>query len=203
MKRAAVAAAILAAAAFTISPARAGGNGDINFFLGQKSLSSSDWAPIEDQFAFGAVMSFGATDWPVSIAADVIASADDQTVSDPNLFGNVTLTGATYEIDAGVRKIWKAGKGGAVRPYIGAGLGIISAAVQIEDDFGTTLDDGDAGFGFWGGAGIFFRLGSHFNIGADLRYSSADVDFDFGNGAVVQNVNAGGFSYGLLLGFGW
>lgn len=194
MRLAAVTVAVLAAGAFTFSPARADGEGNVNFFLGQKSLSSSDWEPIENQLAFGAVMSFGQDDWPVHICGDVLVSVDETTT------GNVTTTGATFEFDAGVR--WMILKKGTVFPYLGGGIGVIGAALEGDNGF-VSVDAADAGFGFWAGTGVFFRLGDHFNIGFDMRYSSADVDLDFGSGFVAQDVNAGGLSYGLLLGFGW
>lgn len=198
MKFPAVAVALIAAVALTFAPARADADGHVNFFLGEKSLSGADWEPLEDQFAFGAVMSFGRDDWPVHIAVDVLTSLDQATVYDPFL-GDVTFTGSTFEIDTGVRKIWKKGK---VLPYLGGGIGIIGAALEGDDGF-ISVDAADAAFGFWADTGVFFRLGSHFNLGLDLRYSSADVDLDFGDGFVASDVNAGGFSYGLLLGFGW
>jgi len=198
MKLAAVTVACLAATAFTFSPARAGADGHVNFFLGQKSLDGDDWAPIDDQFEFGVVMSFGQDDWPVHIAVDVLTSVGEKTLSD-SFAGDVTFTGSTFEIDTGVRKIWKKGK---VLPYIGGGIGIIGAATTVDAGF-ASVDAVDATFGLWAGTGVFFRLGSNFNIGLDLRYSNAEVDLDFGNAAVAQNVSAGGFHYGLLLGFGW
>ena len=198
MKLTVVALGVLAAAALTFSPARADADGHVNFFLGQKSLSSDDWKPLEKQIEFGAVMSFGQDDWPVHIAVDVLTSVDQETGYDPAA-GDVTLTASTFELDAGVRKIWKAGK---VFPYLGGGVGLIGASTKVDNGF-VNVDAVDAAFGFWADAGVFFRLGSHFNIGLDLRYSTADVDLDFGYGYVARDVNAGGFGYGLLLGFGW
>ena len=199
MRIAALTASLLAVAAFTCSPVRADFDGNVNFFLGEKNLDSGDWKPLENQFEFGAVMSFGAKDWPVQIAADVLISVDETTVYD-GFLGDVTFTGTTFEFDAGFR--WLIYKKGKVFPYIGAGVGIIGAAVQLDDGF-DTVDANDASLGFWADGGVFFQLGGHFNIGVDLRYSDASVDLDYGSAIVAQDVNAGGFSYGLLLGFGW
>jgi hypothetical protein len=199
MKTAAVTVVVLVAAAFTFSPAWAGADGHVNFFIGQKSLDGDDWEPIEDQLEFGAVMSFGQDKWPVHIAVDILAAADEETVFDPFGGGNVTVTGSTFEVAAGVRKIWKKGR---VLPYIGAGVCVIGAAVELDHGF-VSVDGSDSGVGFWAGGGLFWRLGGHFNIGLDARYSSADVDIDFGSGIVAQDVSAGGLHYGVLLGFGW
>jgi hypothetical protein len=51
--------------------------------------------------------------------------------------------------------------------------------------------------GLWIGGGIYWRLGSRFNIGLAARYSSASVEL-FG-----VDVEAGGPMYGMLLGWGW
>jgi hypothetical protein len=177
-----------------LAPAQADFAGNVNFFMGQKSLDSGDWQPLEDQFAFGAISSFGASDWPVQIAGDVLVSGDEQTES------GIEFTAVTFEFDAGIR--WLIYKKGKVFPYIGAGLGLMGAAAQGDYGFGET-DASDATFGFWADAGVFFRLGDHFNIGVDLRYSDASVDLVFDSGVVARDVNVGGFSYGLLLGFGW
>lgn len=196
--RALFAAVGIAAGILAVVPAHADSTGNVNFFLGQKSLSSSDWEPVETQGEFGAIMSFGQKDWPIDIAVDVLVSAKEEDAYD-GLIGSYTFTGTTYEIDFGVRKVW--GKK-ATRPYVGAGIGLIGAGAELETGF-ASVDADDTGIGYWLDAGIFWRLGSHFNIGLDLRYSGADVDLDFGNGFTAQNIGAGGFSYGLLLGFGW
>lgn len=198
MKLVALTVAVLVVAAFPFSPAWAGGDGHVNFFLGQKSLDSDDWTPLDKQPEFGAVMSFGQDNWPVHIAVDVLASADETTLYDP-FAGNVTFTGSTFEVDAGVRKIWKRGR---VLPYIGGGVGVIGAATKVDNGF-VSVEASDAALGFWAGTGLFFRLGRHFNLGLDVRYSNASVDLDFGGGMVARDVSVGGLHYGLLLGFGW
>jgi len=199
MKRVAVCVAVLAVVLFAFTPARADSAGNVNFFLGQKSLdlsnqNVSDLDQVEDQLAFGAIMSFGADDWPVQIAADVLVTADETTIAGD------TITSTTFEFDAGVR--WLIYKKGKIFLYVGAGVGVIGAAAEIESG-PFTADDGDASLGFWADAGVFFRLGKAFNIGVDLRYSDASVDLEFAPGVVAQDLNAGGFSYGLLIGFGW
>jgi hypothetical protein len=169
------------------------GKGEVNFFLGQKALDEDDWAPVEDQGEFGAEMSWAGPEWPVSIATDVLFSADEQDLIDPFFGGTATLTGATSELDVGVRKIWGTK---AVRPYLGGGLAIVNAVVEFEE-FGLSVDEEETGLGAWFGGGVFWRLGKKFNIGFSARWSGAEVDF----GGV--DVEAGGTHFGLLLGFGW
>lgn len=190
--------ALTALAGFSVVCAEPDADGHVNFFLGMKSLASDDWTPTDDQGELGVVMSFGRDDWPVHVAVDALISADEETLADP-LLGLVTLTSTTFEIDVGVRKIWKKGR---VLPYLGAGVGIIGAGAEVDAGF-ASVDASDAAIGFWADGGLFWRLGTRFNIGLDLRWSDAEVDLDFGAGNVARDVGSGGLHYGLLMGFGW
>ena len=185
--------------ALSFAPAVAGDpDGHVNFVLGQKALDSDDWDPVDKQPEFGAIMSFGSSDWPVFIAVDVMTSAKEEDVDDP-FFGNATLTAATIEGSFGVRKIWNLNN---THPYIGGGVALISAGAEFEE-FGITVDADDTAIGPWISGGVFWRLGKRFNLGFDVRYSSAEVDLDFGGGVVAEDVKAGGFHGGITLGFGW
>jgi len=182
----------------TFSPAWANADGHVNFFLEQKSLDDF-WSPsLDKQLEFGAVMSFGQDDWPVHIAVDVLASANETTVSDPSI-GSVTATGSTFEIDEGVRNICRHGR---VLPYVGGGVGVIGAALMGVNGF-VSEEVADAGFALWADTGVFFRLGTHVSLGLDVRYYNANVGLDLGSGIVARSVNAAGLHYGLVLGFGW
>ena len=48
--------------------------GNVNFVLGLKALDEDDWAPVEDQGEFGALISWGKEGWPVHIAIDVLGT---------------------------------------------------------------------------------------------------------------------------------
>src|SRR5262245_31117095 len=104
------------------SAARADADGHGAFFLCQKALESGEGAPIDRQPEVGVVRSFGRDEWPIHIAADVFASGKDGTLEGPI---PVDVSGGTFEVDAGVRKIW--GRK-AVHPYAGAGIAILAAA---------------------------------------------------------------------------
>jgi len=193
-----VLAAVVALAA--LPPAvHAESTGHVNFFLGQKSLDSGDWDPVDEQGEFGVVMSFGRDDWPVHIAVDLLGSTDEGEIFD-TLVGEIDVTGSTVEIGLGVRKIWSTKR---AHPYVGGGLALLSAEAELDSSFGDADADDDT-VGGWVGGGVFWRLGQRFNIGADVRWSSGEVDLDFGGGVpVASDVEAGGFHLGLLLGFGW
>jgi len=174
---------------------------NINFLLANKSLDSDDWGDpaigedADSQPAFGIATTFGGKDWPVAIALDQITSAryDTVRVSLP-LPAEVDLVQGTWELDAGVRKIWKKGK---ARPFVGGGLGIIAARQEKHALGLLTMDDTDSTVGLWFNGGAFWRLGKRFNIGVDLRLSAGEVTL-FG-----EDVKAGGGTLGLLLGWGW
>ncbi|MGH9866612.1 MAG: outer membrane protein [Candidatus Polarisedimenticolia bacterium] len=178
-------AVLLAAGAW---PALAEAEGHANFYLGFKQLDEDDWEPVDDQFVFGAEISIGQTGWPVMIAIDpyFAGSSEEEAGFDINT--------ATSELAIGVRKIWDFN---GVHPYVGGGPSLLSGALEVEGPFGGDVDDSDSTLGLWAGGGIFWRLGSRFNIGVSLRWSTGEVElFDV-------DVQAGGLQGGLLLGWGW
>jgi hypothetical protein len=180
---------VVLAAASASSPALAGG--DANFFLGSKQVDQDDWGVfgVDGGWGeFGAEITWGPEKWPVWFATDVLVAIDAK--ENYGFPGNDVVT-ITEEIALGVRKVWKAG---ATRPYIGGGLDIITGAVAIDTP---DTSEGDIGLGPWVGGGVFWRLGSRFNIGVSARWSDAQVSI----GGV--DLAAGGMHYGLLLGWGW
>jgi hypothetical protein len=188
---------LIACALVAASAARADADGHVDFFLGQKTLDSGEWDPIDRQAEFGVVMSFGRDEWPIHIVADVLVSGNDGTLVGPI---DVDVSGATFEAATGVRKIW--GKK-AFHPYAGAGIAILGASIEFDIPGVGIVDDSDSTIGPWVGGGLLWRLGTRFDIGLDVRWSSGDVDLDFGDGVTLPNLDAGGLQYGLLLGFGW
>lgn len=171
------------------TPAAAGDwIGHANFFLGQKQLKNSDWDPVDNQTEFGAEVAWGKKAWPILIATDVFGSANEKTEL------GTKLTGSSSEIDLGIRKIWVSKK---IHPYIGGGVGQISAKAEIDDPFFGSASVDDSAIGFWFGGGVFWRLGHRFNIGFSGRWSQAKVTF------TGTDVEAGGLHAGLLLGWGW
>lgn len=163
--------------------------GNVNFFLGQKSLKSADWSPLEDQMAFAVLVDFKQDSWPVSIAIDTLGSYKDTTVS------GIKFEGSTGELDFGVRKIWDV-SATTMRPYVGGGVAFIRAEIKGSYLY-TTVSDNDTGIGYWLNGGIYWALTPHFNLGMDLRYSNAKVTLYGLSG------EAGGTSAGLIAGYHW
>ena len=178
----------LALILFFISANANAWTGNVNAFLGQKTLDEDDWGPLDKQPEFGVLVDFKQPDWPVSIAIDFLVSTDDTTES------GVLIEGTTSEFDIGVRKIWEV-SGSPIRPYIGGGLAFVGA--EIKGTSFVTVTEDDNGTGIWLNGGVYWTLGQSFNLGLDLRYSQADVTL-FG----VEG-EAGGTHVGVILGYHW
>ena len=178
----------LALALFAVNAHANQWTGNVNFLLGVKALESNEWAPVEDHAAFGVLVDFRKHEWPVSIAIDFLGSYSEQTE-----FG-IKYEGSTSEIDVGVRKIWEV-SGTPMHPYIGGGIAFING--EFKGTALTSRSENDNGTGVWLNGGIYWTLGQSFNLGFDVRYSSADVTL-FGIEA-----DAGGSYAGLLLGYHW
>ncbi len=198
--RAALLCGIVAAGA---RPGMAAGAGNINLFGGVKNLDQDVWSPVESQPEYGVEITLGGTGWPVMLALDALQSSDEEDQE------ALTLKGTTTEVNVGIRKIWEKGR---ARPFIGGGVAWIDAETEAEApplpgtpglnlfpevEPGSSATESDSGTGLWGGAGVFWRLGSYFNLGISARFSGAKVTI---RGDEEQ---AGGLHAGILLGFGW
>jgi hypothetical protein len=162
--------------------------GNVNFFLGQKSLDEDDWGALDTQPEFGVLVDFKQQDWPISIALDFLVSADDATEA------GVNVEGMTTEFDVGIRKIWGT-EGSTIRPYIGGGLAFVNA--EIKATYFYTITEEDRGTGIWLNGGVYWTLNQSFNLGLDLRYSQAEVTLYGVEG------EAGGTHAGIILGYHW
>lgn len=201
------AAQALVVCAFLAVPAVASaGPGYVNFMLGQKLFDSDQWDPIDKQTTIGVEGVFGPATWPVSLDAYLARASKEKTAHVDDGFGGTvdyTLDATTYEVGVGVNRTWRRGK---LYPYLNAG-GVMAKIDVTARQAGYSASDDDKGFGFWGGGGLFYRVGTTFNFGGAVRYSSADVEFNaFDTGNVSfegADVPAGGFTFGVLLGWGW
>jgi len=140
------------------APALAGGNA--NFVLGSRSLDKGFWEPTEDQTFFGVTVDFGKEAWPIQLAIGAYGSVSDESLGPFDIKGKVT------ELSFGVLKVWHLKGGG--RPYVGGGLSAVTATAEI-DGFGLSFDDDDTSPGIYAQGGFYWRLGSRFNIGGDVR----------------------------------
>ena len=156
---------------------------------GAKILDDDDWEPLDEQSEGGILIDFKPKSWPISIAIDFLHSSDEQDVGVAVLnFGtfNVNLEGNTTEFNLGVRKIWD--NLSKVRPFIGGGIAFINAEVK-GTALGVSVSDDNTGLGVWFDGGVYFTLGKHFNIGADVRWSKAEVNlFNIDGEAMIRDL---------------
>jgi hypothetical protein len=196
-------AALLAAALPGPAAPALAAEGHVNFTLGQKMFDEDDWSPIEKQTAFGAEAAFAPGAWPVEIALHLMRSADEEARDMGYNELPVTLDASTWELGAGLSKTFSAKRW---RPYVGAGA-VYAKTDLTANQGGTMVSDEGSGWGYWAGAGVFYRIGTGFNFGGGARYSSATVDFDAFQGQSISydatEVEAGGVSLHVLIGWSW
>ena len=176
------------------APSDDGMTGNTHFFIGQVFLQDQ-WRPIDEPASFGFEADFGPKKSWVHVALGFNIAGDSQHVSG-TLFGETGDVGVGFmEFSAGflIHPVRKA----PVRPYIGGGIVRTFAGVGSDWGFGSGGDT-DTTFGFYGNAGIFFKVGDTFNIGLDGRIvRGTDVTF----AGVPTDVDYEQAS--LLLGFSW
>lgn len=163
--------------------------GNVGGSYGRKTLDGDDWDNLDKQSEAGFMLAIKKESWPVSITYDLFVSHEEDEV------GTVTNEGFTVENQFGIRKSFE-WDGSRLRPYIGGGITVVSAEIETRTADSSSKDD-DWGTGYWLGAGLLFRVAESFDIGADVRYSDADVDI-FGNG-----LEAGGMHYNLTASYHW
>ena len=167
----------------------------------------------DNQASIAFLSTFGPSSWPVQVAIDVLGSASGSTsvlypAPGVEIEGN-SLVHSTFELDVGVRRIWRTGR---ARPFVGGGLAVIRGPQEAELFLPPPIANGscecgwfppvllreeDRAPGVWVDGGVFWRLGSRFNIGFEARLSRAELSFS------DRKVEAGGFNLGLIVGWGW
>ena len=165
-------------------------SGNVSGYLGQKTLDDKGWSKLDKQGSLGVIFDFKKESWPVSIAVDLIVSGDIEET------GLLKDEGSTLETHLGVRKIFRLSNS-SVRPYIDGGLAIIGATLRHKNNGTITSKDDDTSTGAWAGAGMYYSVNKHLNLGFDVRYSQADV--------TIFNVErkAGGIHSGITVGYHW
>ncbi|TWI74422.1 hypothetical protein LZ24_01028 [Desulfobotulus alkaliphilus] len=134
----------------------------------------------------------------MSIAIGILSSYNDGYLYDYNRYSGFKLykvKAYTQELRMGVKKIWEPGS--HVRPFIGGGVALFRAELEAEASNGMKHSEDDTGYGIWLSGGVYWTLGSSFNIGFELGGSSGKVTV--GN----EDIDAGGGHFGLLLGYHW
>jgi opacity protein-like surface antigen len=184
-----------------------GWSGNINGLLGIKMLDDSDWGDFDDQFEMGVMADFKMDSWPLSLCANLLYSNDstsdyhDNEINDTYYYTYYAEDATTVEFNVGIKKIWTPAE--RLNFYVAGGLAVIYGEMEITraDNLAGTYRDTDSeddtGLGGWGAVGCYVNLSRHFNVGLDLRYSTADIDM------YDDEIDAGGFHAGLLVGYAW
>lgn len=181
----------------TMPAAAAEGDRHVHLFVGKKNMTTADWGTFDGQYEAGILTTFAGKAWPVGIAADVFYSS--KTALDfCGELGCYDDTVQTYELALGVRKIWRTE---IVHLGLGGGIARIRASRGGEHDDHPPAGDG---VGPWVSGSCFFQIGRRFDVGAHVRWSEADVTIPSEFSSVPdQQVDAGGWHAGVVLGFAW
>jgi len=177
--------------------------GNVNFLLGSRVLSNSDWKTlaVEEQGLFGVDFDFTKESWPVSLLLGVSGSTASSKLFAISYYGYTIATfdneTTTSEYDVGARKYFDTDSN--FMPYISAGV----ASIRVENTVTCTsgcsgsfsLSDSSAGVFLDGG--LMWRLGQHFNLGLGLKVLTGtsiqysingvryDIDADYGQAALI------------------
>lgn len=171
-----------------------------NGFMGGKSLNT-DWDPVSGQFQLGMEMTFlPMSDIPLGFAIDgMFASGTrDGEATSSAIDDNVTYTASVAELDLGVRFLQEIDPHIPIALSVGGGVASVSASRSARDSFTDEeiYDDGDGGLGLWASAGVHIRLVEFLNVGASMRWMTANNVVLFG-----EEIDPGGYSFGVTAGF--
>lgn len=190
---------LVMAVALVVAATPALASGNANFFLGQRALQTDldEFDDLEDQSAFGAQVDFKTGDLPFSWVAGLHLSSKSEDVNFPGGAGEITVDIAELSFGLG----WIFGSKN-MHPYVGGGLTLQAGQVTIEQG-SSEFDEDKTSPGLYVDGGIYWRLGSRFNLGVGARivggtdYEVEDsgggeqsFDLDYGQGHIV-------------LGWGW
>lgn len=164
-------------------------SGNISVMVGKKFLDDSDWPGMDNHGAIGMLLDFKKNNWPVSIAIDLIGTGKEKKSA-----GNKDEA-YSAEMNIGVRKIFSL-QDSAFQPYIGAGVASVFAETSSTRNNTVTKYD-DTAIGSWVGIGSYYAVTRNFQLGADLRYSRAEVTL---NG---EDREAGGRHAAISAGYHW
>ena len=127
--------------------------------------------------------------------------------------GKAKLKVTTQELRLGVKKIFEVTP--TIRPYVAGGLAKVSAKANVPysidgtfaysdgTSFSGPLDSlnykhSDSSIGYWLSGGAYWTFAKQYNLGIEVSYSKAKMDFGDG-----MEAEGGGFHYGLFMGYHW
>ncbi len=179
--------AACAALLLTATPALADGN--VNFSLGERSLNSNDFEPVDEQTFIGAFADFTVSDWPIDLAAGIYRSTKSDSI------GAADVTATITELSFGAMKTWQFA--GNMHPFAGGGLSVVQVDAEI-DAGAASADDSSTAAAMYAEGGVYWRLGSAMNLGMHARFNRG-ASHDFAG----TNIDSDYFQVGVLAGFAW
>ncbi len=188
MKRALTVFSLCLAVALISTPALAA-EGNVNFSLGQRSLDSNDFEPVDQQTFLGVNVDWD-MDWPVNLAGGLYFSSEEDSI------GTTDVTASIIEATFGVMKTWKTN--GIMHPFIGGGLGFVQVEAEIDDPLVGGFKEDDTAPALYTEGGVYWRLGSAFNLGVSGRFMTAP-----GIEIAGEKFDTTYFQVGLMAGFGF
>jgi len=152
-------------------------------------LDTGDWEPVEDQPTFGLEYSNENPAQSIGWEIGFMASEEDDNI------GAFDVEGSTSELYGGIRKSFETE--GAVRPYLGGGLALITAEGEVALG-GLSASEDDSSPALYLHGGIAFDVSDAFFIGVDLRIlTGSDITFGEYDGDADYTQLA------IVLGFGF
>lgn len=167
---------------------------------------------------------FGKKGWPVNISIGIYmadgddgwSGTDDRLIYVDDSYYDTTFAVQTElkaeirEIRIGAKKSFTVSKLPKFSPYIACGLvqaeaeAEVSYSVEMEaseidlsDSYGGSDSVDDSAIGFWLGGGVSYQVFRQVTIGAEISYSSAEVDLR------GVDIESGGIHYGMFVGYHW
>jgi opacity protein-like surface antigen len=174
---------------------------NVNGFVGGKYLSEKEWGSADLQIQYGVEVDFRPKGWKGELVLGIFRSSGSghKYINDKSGFPFITppivtesTKGETFEVQLGVKKIWRPLK--RAHPFISGGATAVRA--KLEDRLNNLLDS-NTGVGYWLGGGVYWTFFQHVNLGAVVKYSRTRVSL------LDKNRDAGGVQIGYLAGFHW
>lgn len=185
-------------AARNLMDLRFGWTWNLNLGLGMKFLNSVDWGVTDRHTELRGAFDLRQRRWPINIAVDFLRSQSaEASFYESSCDCKVKYTQTTYELNAGVRKIFDR-KLYAMRPFVGGGFGYITTNLDYSSVY-SPFQHGN--MGIWTDGGVYWELERHFNIGAEALYSWAQINYE--TKSSTEAANPGGMHAQMILGYHW
>lgn len=169
--------------------AMAQGSGNLNVFIGSKTLNEDDWEPVDEQLEIGGMFDYRPPNWPISLAVDLLYSFGDD-----EQFG-IELENRFLELDVGFKFIME--NPSTINPFIAGGVAFVEA--EAEGDFWDVFDlqDDTSGTGLWLSGGAYVTMNNNLNLGLNIRWSDVEADWH------SFDIDLGGSRIGGFIGVHW